>query len=432
MSRALVLGGGVAGICAAFALRDRGHDVELWESRGWLGGRAFSLPEKPGFASRIDNGPHVMLGCYEHMRRLLRRVGTEGDFEQPRALELSFAHADGAATVLRLPSWIPVPLSLPWSLLRFSGMSFGARLRALRGMSSVLWATPVEWTLARWIEKRGQRGGPRSFFWDPLCRAIMNAEAEHVSARLFARTLWQAFSGGAARAAIWVPKRSWSELIGEPSERVLADEGVQVHTGRRVDSLEMREGRVVAVRSADDRCFDASDAIVVSALPWLALHRLVGDDSPEAAKRANASPIVSVYCALEDVEGLPSERVVSLVDGDPFHFFCRRSGASAGEFALLSGGNRALDGVATDEIERLAEEQLRRYFPRARWSGGAMRVVKEAQATFVASPDLESVRSTATTQSIANLRVCGDWTNARLPATLEGAAESGWACGTAS
>ena len=86
--RAYVVGGGVAGIAAAFALRDRGGAVELLEGHHHLGGRAFTLPDRDGMP-QADNGPHVILGCYERFRELLRRIGSEDGFLQPRALQLA-------------------------------------------------------------------------------------------------------------------------------------------------------------------------------------------------------------------------------------------------------------------------------------------------------------------------------------------------------
>ena len=133
--RAIVLGGGVAGIAAAFALRDLGLETELWESRGWLGGRAFSLPQKKGgIARRIDNGPHVMLGCYDHMRGLLRRIGSEGSFDRPRALDLVYAASDGRRGRLSLLPFLPAPIALPLAILTMRGPAFGTRLRGLGGM----------------------------------------------------------------------------------------------------------------------------------------------------------------------------------------------------------------------------------------------------------------------------------------------------------
>ena len=68
---AYVLGGGVAGLAAAFGLADRGFAVELIESRRQLGGRAFASHDANS-GQRLDNGFHAMLGCYRGMRALLR------------------------------------------------------------------------------------------------------------------------------------------------------------------------------------------------------------------------------------------------------------------------------------------------------------------------------------------------------------------------
>ena len=115
--RAFVLGGGVAGLSAAFGLAERGFAVELLESRRHVGGRAFSSDDRA--LGHLDNGFHVMLGCYRAMRALLRRLGTEGDFQQDRSLQMAYRFADGRFTELSL-SRLPVPVAMPWSLLRMN------------------------------------------------------------------------------------------------------------------------------------------------------------------------------------------------------------------------------------------------------------------------------------------------------------------------
>jgi zeta-carotene desaturase len=46
--RAVVVGGGLAGLSAALQLVDAGHDVTLLEARPTLGGKVQTLPEREG------------------------------------------------------------------------------------------------------------------------------------------------------------------------------------------------------------------------------------------------------------------------------------------------------------------------------------------------------------------------------------------------
>lgn len=253
---AYVLGGGVAGLQASFLLAERGYRTTLLESRGWLGGRAFSSFDKAA-ARRLDNGPHAMLGCYRSTRALLRRLGTEGLFQQDRALAMAYRARGGRVLHLKL-SRLPVPLALPLALCRF-GLPFGARLRALWGMAKALLPTGKDRTLAEWLAHNRQTGAPDAHLWRPLCRAIMNVEPEQCAAADFLVTLREAFTGSAARAAFWLPTRPWGEVFGDPAPRALAAVGVAVRCGARVQALEVGGGGAVA-GTADERGHGARPA----------------------------------------------------------------------------------------------------------------------------------------------------------------------------
>jgi len=70
MTRAIVIGGGVAGLATAALLAADGLQVELHEARNELGGRAGTW-EQDGF--RFDTGPswYLMPEVFEHYFRLL-------------------------------------------------------------------------------------------------------------------------------------------------------------------------------------------------------------------------------------------------------------------------------------------------------------------------------------------------------------------------
>ncbi len=421
--RAFVLGGGVAGMTAAFGLADRGFRVTLLESRQWLGGRAFSFVDRHS-GRRLDNGPHVMLGCYRATRALVRRLGTEDLFDQGRRLTMAYRRVGGELLRLELPRLF-VPLAMPWALLRL-GLPFGAKLRALFGMTTSLFGAPRSWTVADWIRRRGQRGDPARVLWEPLCRAIMNVEMDLASARDFLATLREAFSGSAGNAALWVPKAPWSAILSDPAPTALERAGVTVRTGARVIGLLREADRLARITFGSGEGLELGEAdLVVAAMPWHKLGPLV----PELpAQRLSGSPIVTAHVRLTGDVTLPDDGLVVALTGDgPFHFVLRTPGADPAEFAMLSGGDRSFDGMKVDAIAALARAQLQRHYPAFDKDAAAeVRISRENAATFVAGPNADEVRPRPgrLPGGPANLLVCGDWTATGLPATLEGAARS--------
>ena len=424
--RAFVLGGGVAGLVAAFGLADRGFEVALLESRRRCGGRAFSTLDRAA-GRELDNGFHVMLGCYRATRALCRRLGTEGGFQQDRTLQMRYRFVGGRVTSLSL-SRLPVPLAMPWGLLGLD-IGWGARLRALFGMGSVLLGAPRSWTFADWLRRRRQAGAPDDVMWRPLCRAVMNCEPEDASASEFLATLREAFLGRASAAAFWVPERPWGALLGEPAPAALAGAGVQLQTGARVVGLEQAGGRVAAVSVAGgERIEVGADDVVVSAMPWFALARVLGDAAPAPFARLRSAPIVTAYFDVADGSPPPDDGpVVALVGARPFHFVLRTPGDAPERFAVLSGGDRGLDGKSVAEIAAVARAQLGDYYEGLDLERAQVRIRKEQHATFVPDPDSEPLRPRPgrLDGGPGNLLVCGDWTATGFPATLEGAARSG-------
>ena len=426
-AEALVLGGGVAGITAAFALSDRGYRVTLWEARGHLGGRAFAAPDRET-GELFDNGPHVMLGCYRAMRSVLRRIGSEGKFAHAPALNLSYRERGGRRSELRCAR-VPTPLALPWAL-RHLPMSWPARLRTMWGFLWSLLPVGRGQTLAGWLRRARQAGVPADFLWIPLCRALMNAEPDQVEAALFLSTIREAFSGRPSRAAVWIPRCTWLEAVGRPARAGLERAGVAVRTGQRIVRLETVAGadalRAVTAGGAAPEI--PAPGVVVSALPWHALARILPEGTALPGASLRPSPILSVHFRSEDPGPMADDGpLVALVDGDPFHFLFRPAGAPPGHFSVLTGGGNGLAGVSVATIEERARQQLHAFDPQ--WDPATparVKVFKEAQATFVPAPGILRVAPGPfpLTGVPSRLFVCGDWTAVGLPATLEGAARS--------
>lgn len=72
-----IIGAGLAGMSTAVELLDQGHEVDIYESRTFIGGKVGSFVDKRG--NHIEMGLHVFFGCYNNLFRLLKKVGAENN-----------------------------------------------------------------------------------------------------------------------------------------------------------------------------------------------------------------------------------------------------------------------------------------------------------------------------------------------------------------
>src|SRR2546427_9967034 len=101
-----VVGGGLAGLAAGYALSSAGFRVTLFERRPYLGGRASSY-QHPGTGEIVDNCQHVLLGCCTNLIDFYRRTGVADKIRWYDSL--TFLEPGGRASVIRPPG-LPPPL----------------------------------------------------------------------------------------------------------------------------------------------------------------------------------------------------------------------------------------------------------------------------------------------------------------------------------
>src|SRR6476661_4582510 len=89
--RAIVVGGGLAGMAAAVALESAGVAVTLLEARRTLGGRAGSF-EEPQSGEELDNCQHVLLGCCTNLMDFYARLGVADLIHWERTVHFVDAH----------------------------------------------------------------------------------------------------------------------------------------------------------------------------------------------------------------------------------------------------------------------------------------------------------------------------------------------------
>ena len=97
-----------------------------------------------------------------------------------------------------------------------------------------------------------------------------------------------------AGSRVLVTEETTSEELA--AERALEAAGVHLRVGARVEGFDCRGDRIAAIALAGgERVALAPDAVVVSAMPWHALQKVLGERAPPQLGSLRAAPIVTAY-----------------------------------------------------------------------------------------------------------------------------------------
>ncbi len=432
----VVIGGGFAGLSAAAALAEAGARTLVLEARPALGGRASAFTD-PATGESVDNGQHLMLGCYHETFRFLARVGASDRVRIQPDLEVPLVDPAGALTTLRCPP-LPSPLHLLAGVMEWDALGFLDRLSALhlaaplrraqrffRAGKGWLPASDGE-TVENWLIRNGQTRRLRDMLWEPLALAALNQPIQEAAAPAFVRVLAQMLGPDRADSAVAVPLRPLPAVYAEPARDFIAAHGGEVRTSSPARAM-VDGGRVSCVETKGGR-IDAG--AVICAVPWFALSDAVGGRTAplagalDSAARMASSPIVTVNLWFD--RGVLPVSFVGL-PGRTFQWvFDKRQvfGDSASHLSFVSSGAAAVVAESNDHLAGRAYDELVTALPGAR-GARLLRsvVVRERRATFSLAPG--QPRRPAAATPVRGLLLAGDWTDTGLPATIEGAVVSG-------
>jgi monoamine oxidase len=464
----VVIGGGLAGITAAIALREAGAAVTLLEARPRLGGATCSFSRGDLV---VDNGQHVFLRCCTAYRGLLARLGVTGSVTLQDRFDVTVLRPGGRARLRRTA--LPGPLHMGQALAGYHFLSPTQRLRVARAALAMAALNPAAegldaQRLGDWLAARGQDERTRRLLWDLFTVSALNVGGDDANLALSAIVIKTALLGGRDAADIGVPAVPLGELHGRAAAAQLARMGAQVRLGAKAVAVEQVPGRGFQVRLAErgrgaeglppvqdgdtgqdgETRQDGDDGLarpgsgelvmdadgVVLAVPPHVAARLApagvvttaAGPGPERWRKLGTSPIVNVHVIYDRrVTRLP---FAAAVDSPVQWVFDRtgQSGLRSGQYLAVSVS--AADGYVDVPAAELRERFLpamTELFPAARDARVTdFFVTRERRATLRQVPGCGQLRPPAAT-TLPGLVLAGAWTDTGWPDTMEGAVRSG-------
>lgn len=427
----IVVGGGWAGIAAAVELARHDIPLILLESAKQLGGRARSvqLDDK-----HLDNGQHLLLGAYESVLTLLRHIGVrEADVLQRMSLSLYWHRPNAKAVTFNTPR-LPAPLHLLWALLSAKGLDLRERLAALRfcrALQASHFSLEQDCSVQALLQRHRQPPAVVQTLWEPLCLGALNTHLHEASAQIFVRTLGDSFRHARRDSDLLLTRKNLGAILPQPAMDFIELHHGHVRLGQRVTELQVSAnegGQRIEAITIGEHTLPARQVILATpaniTLGLTQRHDALQDIS-HRLQDLDTRPICTVYLQYPSHVRL-GRWMHGSVNSLSQWVFDRGLYGQHGLMAVVISGEGAHMAWDNDTLCDAVEEELAAQFPR--WPAPLSRhVIREKRATFASTVNINRVRPAAKTP-VSGLWLAGDYTDTRLPATLEGAVRSGVRC----
>ena len=249
--KAAIIGAGLAGMSTAVELSEQGYEVELFESRPFVGGKVGSWVDPDG--NHVEMGLHVFFGCYYNLFALMKKVGAFDDlllkdhvhtfinrggetgsldFRFPVGAPLHGLKAFFTTSQLSVQDKIQNAIALGTSPIVRGLIDFDGAMKTIRDLDKI--------SFADWF--RGQGGNQNSLkrMWNPIAYALGFIDTENISARCML-TIFQFFATKTEASMMRMLAGSPSEYLHKPIVEYLESKGTKIYTRRRVREIQFEE-----------------------------------------------------------------------------------------------------------------------------------------------------------------------------------------------
>ncbi|MEG4576489.1 9,9'-di-cis-zeta-carotene desaturase [Microcoleus sp. N3A4] len=255
--RVAIAGAGLAGMTTAVDLVEAGHEVEIFESRPFVGGKVGSWVDPDG--NHVEMGLHVFFGCYynlfalmkkvgafddlllkEHVHTFINRGGETGslDFRFPVGAPLHGLKAFFTTSQLSVQDKIQNAIALGTSPIVRGLIDFEGAMKTIRDLDKI--------SFADWFRSQGGNQNSLKRMWNPIAYALGFIDTENISARCML-TIFQFFASKTEASVMRMLAGSPNEYLHKPIVEYLEKKGAKIYTRRRVREIQFEEGEKTSV-----------------------------------------------------------------------------------------------------------------------------------------------------------------------------------------
>ncbi|MEG4501668.1 9,9'-di-cis-zeta-carotene desaturase [Microcoleus sp. F10-C6] len=255
--RVAIAGAGLAGMTTAVDLVEAGHEVEIFESRPFVGGKVGSWVDPDG--NHVEMGLHVFFGCYynlfalmkkvgafddlllkEHVHTFINRGGETGslDFRFPVGAPFHGLKAFFTTSQLSVQDKIQNAIALGTSPIVRGLIDFDGAMKTIRDLDKV--------SFADWFRSQGGNQNSLKRMWNPIAYALGFIDTENISARCML-TIFQFFASKTEASVMRMLAGSPNEYLHKPIVEYLEKKGAKIYTRRRVREIQFEEGEETRV-----------------------------------------------------------------------------------------------------------------------------------------------------------------------------------------
>lgn len=427
---AIIIGAGIAGMNLAQKMARQGAEVTLIEATGKLGGRCRSVKDNIT-GQTIDNGQHLMMGAYKEFLSFLNNLGTLHKIQPMRGWDMLFYNLSGDN--YRLFDYnIHGRVGFIFAIMKLNILTFSDKIKFIKLATKINFINPdkLTCTASEFLLRNRQSANLMKYLWNPLILAVLNAPPSQAPASLLVRVMKLSFLGSGYSSKMLYMSGNYDDLF-YPLNQISEKNNLKILYNTPVREIFFKEGKAAGIITKSGEVMQAD--YIISAVPFHQLIKILPDEivlnSPlRYLHYYTSNTIISAYIWYKEEIDMP---IYAAVIASPIHWIFNKNkmnNASDTKYktciSITISDAANMNHLSNQEVSEIILEELTKINKDfSKYSPQNIAVFKEKRATFAANCNLEKVRINQTTQ-FHNFYICGDWTNTKYPATIEGAAKS--------